>query len=114
MIGACPICQHELTISKLSCNHCSTEITGKFKMSKFEQLSDEQKDFALTFIKNEGNIKKIEEDLSISYPTVKNKLKDLKGALGFDHNEPVINKAEILEKISSGELTPEEGVKLLK
>lgn len=114
MIGACPVCHHELTISKLSCKYCATEITGKFKMSRFDQLSDEQKNFALTFIKNEGNIKKIEEDLSVSYPTVKNKLKDLKDALGFDHNEPVINKSEILEKISSGELTPEEGVKLLK
>ncbi len=114
LIGACPVCQNELTISQLSCHHCSTEITGNFNMSKFDQLTDEQKNFALTFIKNEGNIKKIEEDLSISYPTVKNKLKDLKGALGFDDNEPVINKAEILEKISNGELTPEEGIKLLK
>ena len=114
MIGLCPVCYHELTISKLSCNHCSTEISGKFKMSIFDKLSDEQKEFALTFIKNEGNIKKIEEDLGISYPTVKNKLKDLKKALGYDNKESTVDKAEILEKISTGEITPEEGVKLLK
>ncbi|MGM0508051.1 MAG: DUF2089 domain-containing protein [Fusobacteriota bacterium] len=114
MIGSCPVCYNELTITELQCEKCKTKITGSFKMSEFDKLNDEQKYFALKFIENEGNIKKIEEDLGISYPTVKNKLKDLKSALGFKRVKPKINKAEILDKISKGEMTTEEGIKLLK
>lgn len=114
MLGICPVCYSELTITEISCNHCKTKISGQFKMSKFDRLSDEQKSFALTFIKNEGSIKKIEEDLGISYPTVKNKLKDLKSALGFKENKPKVDKAKILDQISKGEIAPEEAIKLLK
>ena len=65
-------------------------------------------------IKNEGNIKKIEEELGISYPTVKNKLKAVKKALGFKDKKPKVDKAKILDQISKGEIAPEEAVKLLK
>jgi len=115
VLGKCPVCDHELKITEVHCDHCKTTIRGDFKLCEFSKLSDEQKYFAMTFIKNNGNIKEIEKSLNISYPTVKNKLEDLKYALGFQteiKNET--NKEEILRKISSGEITPEEGIKMLK
>ena len=54
--------------------------------------------------------------MGISYPTVRNKLEDVIEALGYSpkYSVPVVNKKEILEKLSSGEISSEEALKLLK
>lgn len=57
MLGKCPVCGEELTISKLSCYNCHTAIEGNFTSCKFCKLTDEQKNFVEIFIKNRGNIK---------------------------------------------------------
>ncbi|NMB27761.1 MAG: DUF2089 domain-containing protein [Tissierellia bacterium] len=83
VLGKCPICGEELEVTRLSCNHCHTNIEGDFSLCKFCKLSYEQKNFAEVFIKNRGNIKEIEKELGISYPTVRNKLEDLILALEY-------------------------------
>lgn len=112
LIGRCPICQHELYVAKLYCNHCHTSIEGKFTLNKFQRLTEEQLFFVEVFIKNRGNIKEIEKELSISYPTVRNKLESVIEALGYK-SKPSVNKRDILDKINKGELTTEEALKLL-
>ncbi len=54
--------------------------------------------------------------MGISYPTVRNKLEDIIKALGYSpkYNEPAINQKEILKKLSDGEISAEEALKLLK
>ena len=83
IIGYCPICHDKLVVKTLRCNHCDTEITGDFTLNPFDYLSKEQLDFALVFIKNQGNIKSIEKDLGISYPTVKKNIEELCNALNM-------------------------------
>ena len=83
VIGKCPVCDNELKVTKLSCLKCNTSIEGSFNLSKFCKLTTEQKYFLEVFVKNRGNIKEIEKELGISYPTVKNKLEDLIGSLGY-------------------------------
>lgn len=116
VIGKCPVCGDELEVSKLSCNYCGTSIEGHFTLCKFCKLSDEQKHFIEVFVKNRGNIKEIEKELGISYPTVRNKLENVIEALGYSpkYTEPNVNKKEVLEKLSLGEITSEEAIKLLK
>ena len=72
--------------------------------------------FVEIFIKNRGNIKEIEKDLGISYPTVRRNLDQVIEALGYSvkPNEEEINKKDILEKLSVGEITPEEALKKLR
>lgn len=114
--GNCPICGDPVEITEVSCNSCDTTIRGHFRMCKFCQLTKEQKDFAEIFIKNRGNIKEIERELGISYPTVKGKLDTLIEALGYKP-QPVDNTAdgrrEILERLDRGEITSEEAINLL-
>ena len=118
-LGRCPICGDVLTVTQLSCNSCKTKIEGSFHLCKFCKLSSEQKAFIEAFIKCRGNIKEVEKELGISYPTVKNKLEDVAGSLGYKV-EPVteeelpISKKEILEKLNSGEISAEEAIELLK
>jgi hypothetical protein len=115
-LGKCPVCNQELDIVKLHCDHCNTTIEGSFTLCRFCKLTREQRQFIETFIKCRGNIKEVEKDLSISYPTVRSRLDEVIHALGF----PVRNiktdesKKEILEMLSRGEISHSEAVKLLK
>nr|WP_300005519.1 DUF2089 domain-containing protein [Tissierella sp.] len=115
-IGICPICNDELHVTRLTCHNCNTSIEGDFELCKFSKLSKDQKSFLETFVVNRGNIKEIEKDLGISYPTVKNKLEDLIKSLGHNPNfeEDAIDKQEILDQLDRGEITSKEALKILK
>lgn len=116
VIGKCPVCGDELYVTKLSCHKCHTHIEGNFMLCKFCKLSNEQKNFVEVFIKSRGNIKEIEKELGISYPTVRGRLEDVIEALGYSpkYAEPTIDKTEIIRKLSDGEITSEEALKLLR
>ena len=99
VMGKCPICNSPVEITEVSCNSCKSTIIGHFKPCKFCSLSQEHKEFAEIFIKNRGNIKEIEREMSISYPTVKGKLDALISALGYkSQGTDQSNKKEILEQ----------------
>lgn len=119
--GQCPVCNQELIVTKLSCTHCSTKLEGEFTSCKFCQLPAEQRDFIEVFIKCRGNIKDVEKELGISYPTVRNRLDAAIEALGYrverDAGELGEEKEErqaILDSLERGEITPQEATKRLK
>lgn len=93
VIGKCPICSEDLEIVRMNCSNCGTSIEGNFQLCRFCSLNSEQKEFVEIFIRNRGNIKEIEKDMGISYPTVKNKLENLIEALGYK----TITKDPIIE-----------------
>ena len=116
VIGYCPICNERLLVKTLQCKHCDTELSGEFVMSPFDYLSKEQLQFALIFIKNQGNIKLIEKELNISYPTVKKNLDDLISTLGFNQivkAELKPSKESVLRKLKNKEISFEEAEKLM-
>ena len=115
VIGECPICKGELEVTKLKCNSCHTELSGQFKLSKFNYLSKEDLYFIEVFIKNRGNIKQIEKELGISYPTVKKNLDEVIVSLGYKvDDEEEVKKDEVFKKLEKGEITAQEAAKLLK
>jgi hypothetical protein len=117
VIGECPICKHDLFVTKLECSNCHTEISGQFQLSKFNYLSKEHLYFIELFIKNKGSIKQLEKELNISYPTVKKMLDEVIVSLGYtvtDDEENSSNKDEILKQLAEGKITSEEALKLLK
>jgi len=117
IIGYCPICKEKLIVKTLKCNHCDTEITGEFELNPFDYLSKDQLDFALVFIKNQGNIKSIEKDLGISYPTVKKNIDELCNSLNIKAISYVDNNDDLREKtkrqLKNGEITFEEAERIL-
>lgn len=111
----CPVCGGELKIDKISCTECDTQMTGSFYVSGFSKLDEKQLDFVKVFIKCKGNIKEMEKELGISYPTVKSRLADVSTALDLKINadeEP--GNAEILESVEKGDLSIEEAIKIIK
>ncbi len=127
VLSVCPVCKHDLKVTKLMCDHCDTVIEGSFTLSKFNYLETEKLYFIEVFVKNRGNIKAIEKELSISYPTVKKMLDEVIVGLGYpldsDSEEEVMNnekseekvsKTSILERIAKKEISVLEAVELLK
>ena len=114
VLGKCPVCSKDLEVVKLNCRNCGTSIEGHFNLCRFCLLTKEQKEFAEIFIKNRGNIKEIEREMGISYPTVKNKLESLIEALGYKSQpeEPEYKK-DVLQKLYNGEITAEEAIKMM-
>ena len=114
VIGYCPICNEKLIVKTLRCEECETEITGEFNLTPFDYLTPDQLQFALVFIKNQGNIKAIEKTLNISYPTVKKNIDELCTALGFNsQEEEKPSREEIKRRLKNGEITFEEAEALL-
>lgn len=123
MPSRCPVCSEEMVVTRLRCPHCETGIDGTFEVPKFARLSREHLEFVEIFIKCRGNIKEVERELGISYPTVRGRLDAVIEALGF-RVEPAVaeetksvkqsRRKEILDALNRGELSSEEALKQLK
>ena len=115
ILGYCPICSNKLTAKTLRCNECDTEISGEFTLSPFDFLTKEQLEFALVFIKNQGNIKAIEKDLGISYPTVKKNIEDLCISLNMKEDNDSNNdlREETKRRLKRGEISFEDAERIL-
>lgn len=117
VLGKCPVCDGNTQVTGIVCTDCGTKIEGHFHMCKFCKLTGEQKAFLDAFIKCRGNIKEVEKEMGISYPTVRNKLEDVAAALGYKSEpqpEEPGRKKEILDKLNNGELSVEEALEMLK
>jgi hypothetical protein len=117
--GVCPVCGEQLLVTRLSCNHCQTRLEGEFDFCKFSRLPTEQREFVEVFIKCRGNIKDVEKELGISYPTVRNRLDGVIEALGYrvekaeDTGEKVFRQ-EVLQALENGEITAAEATRRLR
>lgn len=119
VISSCPVCGKKLKVVKLQCENCDTVIENDFCLSKFDYLSTEDLFFAETFLKCRGNIKEVEKELKISYPTVRSRLDDIIGKLDGKPKTAVpvpssSRKKEILSALENGEITPEEALEQMK
>ena len=114
MITKCPVCNGPVEIREFSCPRCEVTIRGRFPFSAFSQLTREQMEFVRIFLKSRGNIKEVEKELGISYPTVRGKLNSILKSLGMEPDRKSIKQEEILDALAKGELTAEAAVEKLK
>lgn len=118
VIGRCPVCSEPLEATRLYCPHCDTAVEGHFCLGRFHYLAPEQLLFAETFIRCAGKINRVEEELGISYPTVRGRLHDLIRALGYEVGEDTTlssrQRREILARLAEGEIDSDEAFRLLK
>jgi hypothetical protein len=86
-IATCPICSGELAVTRLHCRSCGTTIEGDFNVGRFSRLSREQFALLESFLRSRGNLKEMERELGISYPTVRARVDALLRALGLAETE---------------------------
>ncbi len=108
-----------MEIRRLHCRHCDTAVEGHFSLDRFFHLTAEQLQFAETFIRCEGKITRVEEDMGLSYPAVRARLHALIRALGYEVGpEPTgvspEERRRILEDLAQGKISSEDAVELLQ
>lgn len=115
-INKCTVCGKELRITCLHCTECNTQYQGDFHFDKFSYLNTQQKQFIEIFLRCRGNIREVEKELGISYPTVRSRLDDVIRALGYElpQENPQINQKEIIDSLSKGEISYDQAMKMMK
>jgi len=119
LLNTCPVCSHSLNVTKLHCSCCHTTIENDFELSRFSSLTEEQMDFIETFIVSRGNIKEVEKELGISYPTVRGKLNEIIQLLRPEKKSEseltsTHSKDQVVSMLENGEITSQEAIRLLK
>ena len=62
----CPICHDNLLVTRMLCRNCGTALEGRFIMERLFQLTPEQLHFVEIFIRCEGKINRVQEELGLS------------------------------------------------
>lgn len=116
----CPVCKSELEIVRLHCSSCDTSIEGRFTGGPIAHLTAEHLDFIVTFVRCEGKINRMEQELDLSYPTIRNRLHEVIRALGYEpgKEETVEVNAEkrnsVLEDLEAGKISAEDAMRMLR
>ena len=116
----CPICQSELEVTRLHCPSCDTTIDGHFASGHFANLTSEQLEFVVTFVRCEGKINRMEQEMGLSYPTIRNRLHEVMRALGFEpgKDESLETDAEkrsnVIADLESGKINAEQAMRMLR
>ncbi|TVR61107.1 MAG: DUF2089 domain-containing protein [Spirochaetaceae bacterium] len=114
-ITKCPACGgNDFEIVRLACRECNTAVEGSFEISRLAHLSAENISFVETFLRCRGNIKDVEREMGISYPTVRGRLDKIVALLGYDADTAKKRRRDILEALERNEMTATEAVKALE
>jgi len=118
-LSKCPVCGGELSVTRLHCETCDTTIEGRFANGAFAGLLPEQLDFIETFVRCEGKITRMEEEMALSYPTIRNRLQEVIRALGYEPGKEDVSdisderRRSVLEELDTGNISAEEAMRLL-
>src|SRR5438132_11952201 len=97
LVTRCPFCSGQLSISRLACSHCDTQIDSLLPIPAFFRLPADLQEFVMIFLRCQGKIRDVEKELGISYPTVCKRLDLVNELLG--HQPLARGKRDILEQL---------------
>jgi hypothetical protein len=126
VIATCPVCASDLAVTRLHCATCGTSLEGEFSVGRFGRLTREQMALLESFLRSRGNLREMERELGLSYPTVRSRVDALVRALGLGDgarpDEPEADEPEtasasvedtatsrqaVLERLARHEITAE-------
>jgi hypothetical protein len=128
VISTCPVCSNELAVTRLHCRSCGTTLEGDFSVGRFGRLNRDQLALLESFLRSRGNLRDMERELGISYPTVRSRVEALVRALGFgprsdaeEPDEPAAEPAtagrsreDILQALARHELSADEAAAAIR
>jgi hypothetical protein len=131
VISTCPVCSSELAVTRLHCSSCGTSLEGDFSVGRFGRLSREQLALLESFLRSRGNLRDMERELGISYPTVRSRVEQLIRSLGFgprgdddaadevgvsgqDGPTAAASRQDILERLARHEIGAEEAAAAIR
>ena len=119
-LNKCPVCGDDLLVARYHCNTCDTVIEGRFENSAFPGLTAEQIEFVKTFVRCEGKINRMEGELNLSYPTIRNRLHETIRAMGYEPGKDESSDVDeekrhsVLEDLDSGKISAEDAMRMLR
>ncbi len=114
----CPVCHHDMLITRMACRNCGSALEGRFGLGRLFQLTPEQRHFVEIFIRCEGKLNRVQEELGLSYPTVRARLEDVIRAMGYDLASPEDvseeGRRDVLERLARQEISADEALELMQ
>jgi hypothetical protein len=116
----CPVCHGDLLVTRLECPSCGAEVTGEFTLSRLSTLREPYASLIEMFLRVRGNVKEMERELGLSYPTVRARLEEALTAAGLGRQVEVneadlaVHRAAILDQLEKGEITAVEAASHLR
>jgi len=118
----------EIVVTRFYCPDSGITVEGQFAVvTPFGQLSPEQMKFVEIFVRCEGKLSRMEDELKLSYPTIRTRLHEIIRALGYEpgKEEPtgapavtvdvvVGERRSVLKALDEGSLSFDEAMQLLK
>lgn len=121
MPAQCPACNGELTITRLQCVNCGTEVAGTFALGNLARLREPHASLIELFLRVRGNVKDMERELGLSYPTVRARLDEALAAAGLVRppspaadEETAAQRTAILDQLERREITAAEAAARLR
>jgi len=114
--AGCPLCGESIEVTQIKCTGCGSEINGSFKAEGMSTLPTEYQKFIAVFLRHRGNIKAVEKELGISYPTINKMLDSINTMLDLTSTarEKPLTRKEILDSIERGEMSVKDATFILK
>jgi hypothetical protein len=118
----CPLCGGEIVVTRIHCRNCESTIEGRFTAGGlFSQLTPDQLVFVETFVRCEGKINRMEDEIGLSYPTIRNRLHEIIRAMGYEPGgteEPlgltIEERQRILEDLDKGKISADQAMQMLQ
>lgn len=90
----CPVCAGEVAVTRLECTSCGTEINGAFRLGHLATIREPHASLLDMFLRVRGNVKDMERELGLSYPTVRARLEEALEAAGYPREARLGEHAE--------------------
>jgi len=118
-VSLCPSCGGAVEVRELWCPDCEISVRGRFPRCEFCRLPEEQLAFLRLFVSRRGNLREVERELGVSYPTVRARLDDVLKALGYPVSpvsaaERQERRQRVLEDLKAGRISAEEATRALR
>jgi len=99
-------------VVKLECPSCAAEVNGNFESCPVCALEGESRRVLDLFLAARGNLKQVQRELGVSYPTARQRVekmfRQLEGKI--DPQDP----GDVLARLQAGEISVDEAERLLR
>jgi hypothetical protein len=127
----CPLTGGPIVVTRFYCPDADVSIEGRFSVETppFAQLSPDQLKFVEIFVRNEGKLNRMEDELGLSYPTIRSRLHEIIRTLGYEPGKddpatppapaappapPGPDRKAVLADLDAGNISFEDAMKLLQ
>lgn len=128
----CLFCDGELTVTEIYCRQCDVASRGRFApgpvlefeaaqlpvLRRFARLSPEQLELLEAFVRCEGKLNRLQEEVGLSYPTLRARLNDMLQSMGFTPQQQEatqrVERKQVLDDLAAGKINAAEAAGLLR